>query len=271
MIRSPLKWAGSKARIMDTLRQHLPAGNRLVEPFAGSASVFLNTDYHSYLLADVNPDLIGLFNAIKADPDDLLYTAGLFFRFDNNAERFRVIRDSFNSNDTDDEFCRAVMFLYLNRHCFNGLCRYNSNGRFNVPYDKYAAPYFPEKEIRQFAEKAKSAVFLCLDFEETIEMADAGDVVYCDPPYIPTSNTANFTKYHTAGFTPEDHSRMIAALRAAAARGCCVVVSNAAIAENVYRYSGFTVHHITAPRSISCKGNQRKAAGEIIATLGVSA
>ncbi|WP_337039881.1 Dam family site-specific DNA-(adenine-N6)-methyltransferase [Serratia marcescens] len=269
MIRSPLKWAGSKARIINTLCQHLPAGNRLVEPFAGSASVFLNTDYRSHLLADINPDLIGLFNTLKTNPDDLIDCAGLFFKFDNSEARFRVIRDSFNS--CEDTFCRAVMFLYLNRHCFNGLCRYNSNGRFNVPYGKYAAPYFPEEEIRQFAEKAKSAVFLCLDFEETIEMAGAGDVVYCDPPYIPTSSTANFTKYHTAGFTSWDHSRMIAALRAAAARGCQIVVSNAAIAENVYRYSGFTVHQITAPRSVSCKGSQRKAAGEIIATMRASA
>ncbi|TXE33231.1 Dam family site-specific DNA-(adenine-N6)-methyltransferase [Serratia marcescens] len=265
MIRSPLKWAGSKARIMDTLRQHLPTGNRLIEPFAGSASVFLNTDYHSYLLADINPDLIGLFNTLKTNPDDLIDCARLFFKFDNSEVRFRVIRDSFNTND--NEFCRAVMFLYLNRHCYNGLCRYNSNGRFNVPYGKYAAPYFPEEEIRRFAEKAKNTAFLCLDFEETIEMAGAGDVVYCDPPYIPISDTANFTKYHTAGFTPEDHSRMIAALHAAAARGCLVVVSNAAIAEDVYRYSGFIVHQITAPRSVSCKGSQRKAAREIIATL----
>ncbi|MGI1757566.1 Dam family site-specific DNA-(adenine-N6)-methyltransferase [Serratia marcescens] len=268
MIRSPLKWAGSKARIMDTLRLHLPAGNRLIEPFAGSASVFLNTDYRSHLLADINPDLIGLFNTLKTNPGDLIDCASLFFKFDNNETRFRVIRDSFNS--CEDTFCRAVMFLYLNRHCYNGLCRYNSAGQFNVPYGRYEAPYFPKDEIIQFAEKAKNAVFLPLDFEATIEMAGAGDVVYCDPPYIPTSSTANFTKYHTGGFTPADHGRMIAALQAAAARGCHVVVSNAAIAENVYRYSGFTVHHITAPRSVSCKGNQRKAAGEIIATMGAA-
>lgn len=269
MIRSPLKWAGSKARIMDTLRQHLPAGNRLIEPFAGSASVFLNTDYSSYLLADINPDLVGLFNTIKTNPGDLLDCAGLFFRFDNNAERFSAIRSSFNLND--DEFCRAVMFLYLNRHCYNGLCRYNRAGRFNVPYGRYKEPYFPKDEIFQFAEKAKNAIFLCLDFEETIEMAGAGDVVYCDPPYIPTSSTANFTKYHTGGFTPDDHSRMIAALQAAAARGCRVVVSNADVAADLYQQAGFTVHHITAPRSVSCKGNKRKAAREIIATMRVSA
>ncbi|MGP3146039.1 DNA adenine methylase [Serratia bockelmannii] len=269
MIRSPLKWAGSKARIMDTLRQHLPAGNRLVEPFAGSASVFLNTDYRSYLLADVNPDLVGLFNAIKTNHEDLLDCAGLFFRFDNNEARFRVIRGSFNS--CEDTFCRAAMFLYLNRHCYNGLCRYNSAGQFNVPYGRYKAPYFPKEEIIQFAERAKSAVFLHLDFEETIEMAGAGDVVYCDPPYIPTSSTANFTKYHTGGFTPDDHSRMIAALQAAAARGCRVIVSNADVAADLYQQAGFTVHHITAPRSISCKGNQRKATGEIIATMRASA
>lgn len=269
MIRSPLKWAGSKARIMDTLRQHLPAGNRLIEPFVGSASVFINTDYHSYLLADVNPDLVGLFNTLKTNPGDLIDCASLFFKFDNNEARFRVIRESFNS--CEDTFCRAVMFLYLNRHCYNGLCRYNSAGQFNVPYGRYKAPYFPEDEIRQFVEKARNAVFLCLDFEETIEMAGAGDVIYCDPPYIPASSTANFTKYHTAGFTPDDHSRMIAALHSAVARGSQVVVSNAAIAANAYKYSGFTVHHITAPRSVSCKGSKREAAGEIIATMRATA
>ncbi|MCS4266623.1 Dam family site-specific DNA-(adenine-N6)-methyltransferase [Serratia sp. BIGb0163] len=269
MIRSLLKWAGSKARIMDALRQHLPDGNRLIEPFAGSASVFLNTDYNSCLLADINPDLIGLFNVASNAPDDLIDCAKLFFRFDNNEARFRVIRDSFNS--CEDTFCRAVMFLYLNRHCYNGLCRYNLNGEFNVPYGKYKAPYFPEEEIRQFAEKARNAVFLCLDFEETIEMAGTGDVIYCDPPYIPASSTANFTKYHTAGFTPEDHSRMIAALHAAVARGSQVVVSNADVAADLYQQAGFTVHHTTAPRSISCNGEQRQAVGEIIATLGVTA
>lgn len=266
MIRSPLKWAGSKARIMDKLRQHLPTGNRLIEPFAGSASVFLNTNYNSYLLADINPDLIRLFNTAKVHPEDLIGTTKLFFKRDNSEERFRVIRNSFNA--TYNEFCRASMFLYLNRHCYNGLCRYNLSGEFNVPYGKYKAPYFPEKEIRQFAEKARSAVFLCLDFEETIEMAGTGDVIYCDPPYIPASSTANFTKYHTAGFTPDDHSRMIAALQSAVARGCRVVISNADVAADIYQQAGFTVHHITAPRSLSCKGSERQAVGEIIATMG---
>jgi DNA adenine methylase len=254
---------------MDALRQHLPDGNRLIEPFAGSASVFLNTNYNSYLLADINPDLIGLFNAIKNQPNLLTGAARVYFSDWNNEEKYYSARNGFNA--ANDDFIRAVMFLYLNRHCYNGLCRYNLSGEFNAPYGKYKAPYFPEDEIRQFAEKARNAVFLCLDFEETIEMAGTGDVIYCDPPYIPASSTANFTKYHTAGFTPEDHSRMIAALHAAVVRGSQVVVSNAAIAANIYKYSGFTAHHITAPRSVSCKGNKRQAAGEIIATLGVSA
>ncbi len=268
MIRSPLKWAGSKARIIDTLRQHLPAGNRLIEPFAGSGSVFFNTDYSSYLLADINPDLIGFFIAMRNRTQELIETAEIFFRRDNSEERFYTIRNNFNANDS--AFARAVMFLYLNRHCYNGLCRYNLNGEFNAPYGKYKAPYFPKDEILQFAEKAKNTAFLCLDFEETIEMAGAGDVVYCDPPYIPISNTANFTKYHTAGFTPDDHSRMIAALQAAAARGCRVVVSNADVAADLYQQAGFTVHHITAPRSVSCKGSERQVVGEIIATMGVA-
>ncbi|ENA1773672.1 Dam family site-specific DNA-(adenine-N6)-methyltransferase [Yersinia ruckeri] len=264
--RSPLKWAGSKARILPTLRQHLPTGKRLVEPFAGSCSVMLNTDYDEYLITDINDDLINFYEVAKRETSDLINVASSLFLTANSDEQYYIFRKIFNARNRDD-ISRAAIFLYLNRHCFNGICRYNQQGQFNVPYGKYKAPYFPEAEIRFFAEKAKKATFLCCDFSEALEMVVAGDVIYCDPPYIPVSSTADFTHYHADGFSDDDQRRLALALVNTADNGCKVVVSNSDTPRAAELYALFAVHSITAPRSISCKGDGRQKVQEIIATM----
>ncbi|CNH93132.1 DNA adenine methylase [Yersinia enterocolitica] len=263
-IFSPLKWAGSKGRIMPTLRQYLPAGKRLVEPFAGSCSVMLNTDYDEYLIADINGDLINFYQQLQQDCESIIILAKELFKFDNSEANYYLNRQHFNEHELSDEY-RAALFLYLNRHCHGGICRYNQKGEFNVPYGRYKAPYFPEAEIRHFAEKAQKTTFVCCDFSEALTMTVPGDVVYCDPPYIPTSATADFTHYHTGGFDLNDQYQLVEMLAWAAARGCYVIASNSdtPIARDLY--SLFDIHSITAPRSASCKSDGRKAVGEIIA------
>ncbi|ATM98063.1 DNA adenine methylase [Yersinia frederiksenii] len=264
--RSPLKWAGSKARIMPILLQHLPTGKRLVEPFAGSCSVMLNTDYDEYLITDINSDLINFYEIAKRETSELINVASSLFLTANSHEQYYIFRKIFNAQNHDD-ISRAAIFLYLNRHCFNGICRYNQQGQFNVPYGKYKAPYFPEAEIRFFAEKAKKATFLCCDFSEALEMTVAGDVIYCDPPYIPVSSTADFTHYHTEGFNADQQFRLARLLARAGENGCHVVASNSDTPITRDLYSRYTLHSITAPRSISCKSDGRKSIGEIIATI----
>ncbi|WP_427228055.1 DNA adenine methylase [Yersinia enterocolitica] len=265
-IFSPLKWAGSKGRIMPTLRQHLPAGKRLVEPFAGSCSVMLNTDYDEYLIADINGDLINFYQQLQKDGENIIDLARELFKFDNSEANYYLNRQYFNERELSNE-SSAAMFLYLNRHCHGGICRYNQKGEFNVPYGKYKAPYFPETEIRYFAEKAQKATFVCSGFSETLNMTVAGDVIYCDPPYIPASATANFTHYHTDGFNLDDQHQLAKEVAWAGAKGCHVIVSNSdtSIARDLY--SRFDIHGITAPRSASCKSDGRKAVGEIIAII----
>ncbi|HFH3796596.1 TPA: DNA adenine methylase [Yersinia enterocolitica] len=263
-IFSPLKWAGSKGRIMPTLRQHLPAGKRLVEPFAGSCSVMLNTDYDEYLIADINGDLINFYQQLQKDCENIIDLARELFKFDNSEANYYLNRQYFNERELSNEY-RAAMFLYLNRHCHGGICRYNQKGEFNVPYGKYKAPYFPETEIRYFAEKAQKATFVCGHFSETLNMTMRGDVVYCDPPYIPTSATANFTHYHSDGFSLITQSLLAEMMVWSSSRGCHAIVSNSdtPIARDLY--NRFDIHSITAPRSASCKSDGRKAVGEIIA------
>lgn len=259
-IKTPLKWVGSKSRLLPQLLPHLPKGKRLVEPFAGSCSVMLNTEYDEYLIGDVNPDLIALYKAIAANPYDVIDWARLLFENYNHAAGYYSNRDSFNHND--DPSWRPALFLYLNRHCYNGVCRYNKSGGFNVPYGKYKRPYFPEREILAFAEKARRATFVCASYVHTLEMVAEGDVVYCDPPYLTESK--NFTQYHTNGFNPLDHGRLSRSLRKMVAKGASVVASNADLDAVHYLYSGFERVAITAPRSVGAAAKSQKNAAELI-------
>ncbi|MBD2809872.1 Dam family site-specific DNA-(adenine-N6)-methyltransferase [Xenorhabdus sp. Vera] len=149
-----LKWAGSKVRIMDKLLPHLPAGRRLVEPFAGSCAVMMNTDYDEYLIADANADLIKLYKSVQTDCDHFIKSAAPWFSFFKESCDFYELREAFNSGyehgQFNDYLCRPALFLFLNRHCFNGLCRYNTKGEFNVPFGHYKKPYFPAAEIWAF-------------------------------------------------------------------------------------------------------------------------
>lgn len=150
-----LKWAGNKTAIMPELIKHLPGGPRLVEPFAGSCAVMMATDYPHYLVADINADLINMYQVIKDEVEHFIAISKALFACNNFSEQYYVIREEFNHLHSLDLIWKAAYFLFLNRHCYRGLCRYNRAGHFNVTYGNYKAPYFPEAEIRTFAEKAQ--------------------------------------------------------------------------------------------------------------------
>lgn len=131
-----LKWAGNKTAIMPELIKHLPAGSRLVEPFAGSCAVMMATDYPHYLVADINPDLINLYQVIKNDVEYFIKEGRYLFEARNDSEAYYKTRQEFNLRH-GGAIERALYFLYLNRYGYRGLCRYNLNGYFNVPYGNY--------------------------------------------------------------------------------------------------------------------------------------
>jgi DNA adenine methylase len=256
-----LKWAGNKTAIMHELLEHLPAaGLRLVEPFAGSCAVMMATDYPAYLIADINPDLINMYRVISSDTDKFIELARAMFGSHSLAESYYRVREAFNYDNDLDCLHRAVYFLYLNRHSYRGLCRYNKSGGFNVPFGNYKGPYFPEAEICAFAEKAKRATFICASFDETLAMLKHGDVVYCDPPYDGT-----FSNYHTSGFGEDEQYHLASILERRSSQGYPVIASNADTSLVASLYRAFTLHRITAPRSINIDAGGGKIANEIIA------
>lgn len=266
-----LKWAGGKYSLLPELDRLIPAGKRLIEPFVGGGSVFLNSDKHErFLLADINADLINLYQMLAVVPDSVIAEAMKAFRHLNDVENYTVIREAFNAqklNATE----RAAAFLYLNRHCFNGLMRYNLDGFFNVGWGKYKAPYFPEKELMAFRKKSSACVFMNAGFERTLRLAGDGDVVYCDPPYEPMPGTAGFTSYASGGFSWDSQVALAESCVAAHQRGAKVFISNSTAPRviELYEQHGFTLHRVNARRSISSKGSTRETANDIVASLGI--
>lgn len=259
-----LKWAGNKTPIMPELIKHFPAGPRLVEPFAGSCAVMMATDYPHYLVADINPDLINLYLMIQKDHEAVIQIARELFKDFNSDVQYYRVRQHFNYS-ISNEVEKAAYFLYLNRHGYRGLCRYNLSGHFNVSYGNYKNPYFPESEIRAFAEKAQRATFICASYDETLALLRTGDVVYCDPPYDGT-----FTAYHTAGFTEDDQYHLASILERRSSEGHPVIVSNSDTPLTCSLYRNFTRHRITAKRSMGVAAGDSKSAAEIIAVSGAT-
>ena len=267
--RSFLKWAGGKFRLTDEINKQLPKRKQcLVEPFVGAGSVFLNSQFQRYILADINPDLINLFNTVKQDVE--LYIEAIrpiFFHHDaNTAAYYYARRDEFNR--TQEPFLRSILFLYLNRFGFNGLCRYNSQNEFNVPFGAYRNHYFPEKELRYFAEKAKSAVFFCGDFHDTFRLADEHSVIYCDPPYAPLIQDSNFTQYAGNGFSLM-HQKALAELAAETSRkhNIPVIISNHDTPFTREIYKAAKLKRIKVQRSISQASERRIKVNELIAVF----
>ena len=263
--RAFLKWAGGKYGLVEDIKRHLPPARKLVEPFIGAGSVFLNTDYDQYLLADINPDLINLYNLLKTDPETYIAESKRWFCAENNRkEAYLDIRAQFN--DTDNVMYRSLAFLYMNRFGFNGLCRYNKKGGFNVPFGSYKKPYFPEAELEFFSEKAKKATFVCEGYSETFSRARKGCVVYCDPPYAPLSTTANFTSYSGNGFSLDDQAALAdIAEKAAMERDIPVLISNHDTTLTRRLYHGADLSVVKVKRTISSKGSGRNKVNELLA------
>lgn len=266
-VRSPLKWAGGKFQLLDRIIAALPQGRRLVEPFVGSGTVFLNTDYPAYLLCDLNEDLINFFQRLTGEGDSFVQACAAHFTPEwNTVEAYYALRDHFNSLGHNSE--RAAIFLYLNRHSFNGLIRYNSKGLFNAPFGKYASPYFPEKELRHCIAKTKQADirFALMDFRQTFASLHDGDVVYCDPPYIALSETANFTAYTADSFGKAEQLALSRCALKAQKQGYPVILSNHDTDFSRQMYHAIPYTSFPVQRFISCKGDGRAKAQELLVT-----
>lgn len=263
-LRPFLKWAGNKYQLLKHIKPFLPANKRLIEPFCGSAAVCLATDYEHYLLGETNPDLILLYEELKKGGVDFIaYTQNFFQSKYNQQKYYYQFREKFNS--TDDKTLKAALFIYLNRHGYNGLCRYNQARQFNVPFGRFEQIYFPKEPLQQFHLKSKKIDFVCQDFRLTLKNLRKTDVVYCDPPYVPWSNTASFTHYNGQTFTQADQIALAKLAERLQERGIRILISNHDTPFTREIYHRATLYFFEVRRYISRNTHNREIVRELLA------
>lgn len=265
-----LKWAGGKIRLFNYIRQQMPVSiTRYVEPFVGAGSIALNVNAQETIINDINEDLILVWTMVRDHPEQLIGECKPLFSYSDfqTPEGYYKLRTAFNVAPLG--IYRAALFLYLNRHCFNGLCRYNSKGEFNVPVGKYKTIKFPENEIREISKLIQKWNISCEDFQRMMAALKEGDVCYCDPPYCPLSKTAYFKDYAKEGFTIEQHEALAKAAYDASLKGAIVLVSNHSteFTNDLYRKYGAEIHVVEASRAIAVRSKNKKTATELIAVF----
>lgn len=273
-----LKWAGGKSRLAPQICDAFggPCEGTYYEPFAGSASVFLyrraRGRVRRAVLSDVNPKLMAVHRAVRDDVDGVIRAIEELPRTDWR-ERYYEVRVAFNAGPHEGA-AHAARFIWLNRAGFNGLYRENRHGGFNVPMGSYTKLTLPEPALfYRVHQLLQGTELVDGGFETLLARVGAGDHVYCDPPYVPLSATANFTAYSREPFGPKEQQRLADWAAAVAARGARVVLSNhdlPLVRDELYaRSRGFEL--LAAPmvsRAISRNGADRKPVAEVIAAIG---
>lgn len=265
-VRPIFKWAGGKYNCIEQVVQTLPDAQRLIEPFTGAATVFFNTTYQNYWLAEQNSDLILFYNMLQKHKLSFIEQCKrLFTPKANESKIYYERREVFNASRNGRK--RAALFLYLNRHGYNGLCRYNRHGGFNVPFGHYKRVFFPNTALEQFLQKEAHAEFHHADFRETFRQAKKGDIIYCDPPYVPVNAQDKGFNYHKDGFNLDDQSDLATLALETAQKGVPVIISNhdTSITRDLYAQASISSFPVT--RVISCIGNKRKPVHELIAVF----
>lgn len=263
-----LKWAGGKSKLVDEICSRLPEGGRYVEPFLGSGAVFLGAGdgFASYELSDVNTDLIDLYGLLAREGEVFVgFVRALWGSRSETLEGYMATRAEFNALPRGDRL-RAGLFVWLNKHAFNGICRYNAKGGFNVPYNNMTGVSFPGEAMLAFHARCVKTKprFRAGDFREPLLLAGRGDVVYCDPPYLPL-NAASFTAYAAGGFGAQDHRDLAHLVIRAHARGASVVVSNHDVPLARELYAGADFVPLKVRRMVAANGGKRGHADEILA------
>ena len=252
--RPPLKWAGGKRWQVPHLKglweRH--SGRRLVEPFCGGLAVALGLGPERALLNDANPHLINFYGWLKRGLTVTVPFAndeGVYYQ---HRDRFNALLAAGKAESAE----AAALFYYLNRTGYNGLCRFNRRGVFNVPFGRYKTIGYVQ-DFNAYRAALDGWTFRHGDVESV--PIERGDFVYADPPY-----DVEFTHYAQGGFSWDDQVRTAEWL--AKHRGPVVLVNQATErVESLYRKLGFSVAHLDAPRRISCTGD-RTPAKEVIGT-----
>ena len=258
-----IKWAGGKRQLLAQIRERMPESfNNYYEPFVGGGAVIFDLLPTSAVINDVNKALVNAYRQICKDSDEFLKKLNELDEamWEDGKEYYYSLREHYNDKLMKEEFDveLAALFVFINKHCFNGLYRVNGKGLFNVPYNNSRNSSCDEDTIRAISEYLKNVTILEGDFQAACQNAKKGDFVFIDSPYAPL-NPTSFESYTKEGFDIESHKRLADLYDELTARGCyCMLTNhNTELINELYGNKGYKMDVVSVKRMINSDATNR--------------
>ena len=258
-----VKWAGGKRQLIPQIRERMPKQfNNYYEPFVGGGAVIFELLPENAVINDINRALINTYQMICDYPQGFLQEINRLDAemWEDGKEYYYSLREHYNDKLMRDEFDveLAALFVFINKHCFNGLYRVNGKGLFNVPYNNSRRSSVDEQSIMEISEYLRNVTIISGDFEAACEGANAGDFVFIDSPYAPL-NPTSFESYTKEGFDIESHRRLANLFDELTARGCyCMLTNhNTELINELYGNKGYTMDVVSVKRMINSDASNR--------------
>lgn len=260
-----VKWVGGKRQLMFELLKNMPKSyNRYFEPFIGGGALFFELQPEQAYISDMNEELINLYSVVRDNVYELIDDLS---KHEVSKEYFLEIRNI----DRTEKYAelsdveRASRFIYLNRTCFNGMYRVNSQGQFNVPFGHYKNPrIIDENNLLNCSELLKKTEIKCADFSEILTKVQKGDFVYFDPPYVPLNETSSFTSYTKDGFDIDMQFKLRDVCDELDSKGVKFMLSNSDTKLVNELYANYEIKKVFASRQINANADGRGKITEVL-------
>lgn len=258
-----LKWAGGKRQLLDRISERMPQNyNNYYEPFIGGGAVLFGLQPERALINDINEALINTYRIIATNPQTLIECVKeLDSKIGEDGKKYYYdLREHYNDKLMKKEFDveLASLFIFMNKHCFNGLYRVNGKGLFNVPYNNSKRESIDEESIVAVSDYLKNVTILSGDFEVACQGAGNGDFVFLDSPYAPL-NPTSFESYTKEGFDIESHKRLAKVFDELTDKGCyCMLTNhNTDFINSLYGNKGYKIDVVSVKRMINSDASKR--------------
>ena len=258
-----LKWAGGKRQLLDKIIDRMPKSfNNYYEPFIGGGALLFELQPAKAVINDINASLINAYITIAEKPFEFISAV---IELDSQIQEdgktyYYSLRERYNNKLVKTEYDTelAALFVFLNKHCFNGLYRVNAKGLFNVPYNNSKRESINKESIIAISEYLKNIKIMQGDFEKACNDAQRGDFVFFDSPYAPL-NPTSFESYTKEGFDIESHKRLANLFKKLTDKGCyCMLTNhNTEFINDLYGNKGYKIDVVRVKRMINSNASKR--------------
>ena len=287
-----IKWVGGKGQLLSEINKLYPVElgkniNKYAEIFLGGGAVLFDIlskyKLDEVYISDKNLELINTYKSIRDNVDILIKSLKemeeQYIPLDNENRKdyYYKKREEYNSlkiNSEVNNIEKAVLFIFLNKTCFNGLYRVNKKGEFNVPMGAYKNPKIYDKEnLKNVSLTLRNVKIVYADYRESEKFIDDKTFVYIDPPYRPLNITSSFTSYTENDFNDKEQIELAEYINVLNKKGAKIVISNSDpknndIDDNFFDklYKNYNINRVKATRMLNSNASLRGAINELLIT-----